>query len=95
MRKILAVLLLLSIGALIGCGLTLGPVAERETTWAKMGTPCRIVDSRKIEILVPDGLDEKGLLKWKRSTGVLAGMTAIDEPTLEYYRELDRKFGAK
>jgi hypothetical protein len=71
---------------LSGCSISLGPVAERETTWAVMGTPARIVDERKLEILVPDG---KG--GWQRSTGVLKGQMSLDEPTLEYYRQLHEK----
>jgi hypothetical protein len=82
-RKTLVLLTVAISLGLTGC-VTLGPRAERETTWAKMGTPARIVDQRKIDVLVPDG---KG--GWQRSTAVLAGMCVLDEPTLDYYRGLD------
>ena len=32
--------------------------------------------------------------KWTRTKARLDGMIAIDEPTLEYYRELDKKYGS-
>ena len=66
--------------ALSGCGLTLGPQAIRETTWAKMGTPGRIVEKREVEVLVPDGAGG-----WTRSRAVLAGMVTLDEPTYELF----------
>lgn len=59
--------------ALSGCGVTLGPVAERETIWATMGTPGRIVDKREVEVLV----------EGKRSRASLAGMVVLDEPTYQ------------
>jgi hypothetical protein len=83
-RALRAILLLAGTLALTGCGLTLGPQAERVTIWAKMGTPGRVVDNRKVDVLLPDG---KG--GWQRSTAVLAGMCVLDEPTLDYYRGLD------
>jgi hypothetical protein len=86
MRATQTALILASLLALSGCGLTIGPRAERETIWAKMGTPGRIVDQRRVDVLVPDG--QGG---WQRSSAVLAGMCVLDEPTLEYYRQLDDK----
>jgi hypothetical protein len=69
--------------ALSGCAL--GPTVERETIWAKHGTPGRIVDQREVEVLVPvEG-------RWVRSRAVLAGLVVLDEPTLEYYRSLDAR----
>ncbi len=62
------------------------PLKTNEITWAKMGTPARIVDEQKVKVLVPDG--QGG---WSPGKGKLAGMVAIDEPTLEYYRALDQK----
>jgi hypothetical protein len=84
-RATRAFLILLTWPVLSGCGVTLGPTAERLTVWAKMGTPCRIVDERRLDVLVPDG--QGG---WTRSTANLCGMCALDEPTLEYYRQLDQ-----
>lgn len=55
-----------------------------------MGTPARIVDEQKVKVLVPDG--QGG---WMPGKGNLAGMVAIDEPTLEYYQGLDREHGEK
>jgi len=86
MRVILAALILAGSLALNGCGVTLGPVVERQTIWARMGTPGRIVDDRDVEVLVPDG--QGG---WTRTRAKLAGMCVLDEPTLEYYRGLDAK----
>jgi len=51
-----------------------------------MGTPARIVDDEKVEVLVPDGHGG-----WNPGKASLSGMVAIDEPTLEYYRALDQK----
>ena len=62
------------------------PLKTNEITWAKMGTPARIVDEQKVKVLVPDG--QGG---WTPGKGNLTGMVAIDEPTLEYYRALDQK----
>lgn len=94
MRKIPALHLIFVMLVLSGCGeITLGPRTEKETIWAKMGTPCRITEDRKIAVLVPDGVDEKNNPKWKASSANLSGMVALDEPTLQYYRELDAKFG--
>lgn len=66
------------------------PLKTNEITWAKMGTPARIVDEQKVKVLVPDG--QGG---WTPGRANLAGMVAIDEPTLEYYRGLDQKYGEK
>ncbi len=60
------------------------PTHTREVTWAKMGTPARIVDDRSVKVLVPDG--QGG---WLPGKSALTGMVALDEPTLEYYRSLD------
>jgi len=62
------------------------PLKTNEITWAKMGTPARIVDEQKVKVLVPDGQDG-----WIPGRANLAGMIAIDEPTLDYYRALDLK----
>jgi predicted lipoprotein len=86
MRTMIALLTLAASLALSGCGVTLGPVVERQTVWARMGTPGRIVDQREVEVLVPDG--QGG---WQNSRARLAGMCVLDEPTLEYYRGLDQK----
>jgi len=70
-----------------GCAVSASrPLKTNEITWAKMGTPARIVDEQKMKVLVPDG---KG--GWTPGRGNLAGMVAIDEPTLDYYRTVDRK----
>jgi hypothetical protein len=87
-RAMLEILILLGLPALSACGVTLGPQAVRETTWARMGTPGRIVDDREVEVLVPDGAGG-----WKRSSARLEGLCVLDEPTLEYYRGLDAKQG--
>ena len=82
--RIVEVLIPLVLLGQTACGVTLGPQAVRETTWAKMGTPGRIVDDRQVDVLVPDGAGG-----WKRSSARLDGMCVLDEPTLEYYRGLD------
>lgn len=84
-------LLLLFTLSLLGCAESASrPLKTNEITWAKMGTPARIVDEQKVKVLVPDGKDG-----WTPGRGRLAGMIAIDEPTLEYYRALDQKYGDK
>lgn len=73
--------------SLPGCAVSASrPLKTNEITWAKMGTPARIVDEQQVKVLVPDG--QGG---WTPGKGKLAGMVAIDESTLEYYRALDRK----
>lgn len=91
--RILLILIGSTLLAIPGCEINgIRQVTERETTWAKMGTPCRITDKRLIEISIPDGIDpvtrEK---KWRLSTAALNGMVAIDEPTLEYYQKQDKE----
>jgi hypothetical protein len=81
--KTLVLLMLLALPTLTGCGRF---ATERHVVWAQMGTPARIVDDRPVEILVSDGNGG-----WQSGTGRLAGMVAIDEPTLEYYQNLDHK----
>jgi uncharacterized membrane protein YvbJ len=73
--KMLTMTLLLAI--LPSCGLTLGPVAERQTVWAKMGTSGKIVSDTDAELLVEvDG-------KLARSRANVQGMIVLDEPTYE------------
>ena len=77
MRPLAAGLILLTLPGLTGCGLTLGPQVERETTWAKMGTPGRIVSDTEADVLVKvDGKDV-------RSKANVRGMVVLDEPTYE------------
>lgn len=64
-------------------------IQTREVIWAKIGTPARIVDDRPVKILVPDGSGG-----WTVGRGVITGMVAIDEPTLEYYQKLHEKHGS-
>ncbi|MBA2479063.1 MAG: hypothetical protein H0V44_00235 [Planctomycetes bacterium] len=83
--RILLALILASSLVLSGCE----PLATRPThttviTWARMGTPARIVDDRSIRVLIPDGAGG-----WTPGEASLAGMVAIDEPTLTYYQGLD------
>ncbi len=89
MPKILVALLSLSLLILVGC--TIGPKVESITIWAKRGTPCRIIDSREIAIEIPNDRDARGNVVWSKSNANLAGMVAIDEATLDYYRSLDSK----
>lgn len=92
MKFMMRMLLLLTLTlSLPGCVASASrPLKTNEITWAKMGTPARIVDEQKVKVLVPDG--QGG---WTPGKGKLAGMVAIDEPTLEYYRALDQKNGDK
>lgn len=87
-RSTLAALLAAATLALSGCTL----FAERtfEVTWARMGTPARIVDDTPVRIQIPDGSGG-----WTPSQADLSGMIALDEPTLEYYQGLDAKAKAK
>ena len=81
-HMVMAWTLALTLPILVGCsGVTLGPQVERDTIWAKMGTPGRVVDARMVDVLVPnvDG-------KWVRSRACVAGMCLIDEPTLTLYQ---------
>ncbi|MBA3935833.1 MAG: hypothetical protein H0X38_00050 [Planctomycetes bacterium] len=81
----LSLLLLIVSLALTGCGIFPERVAlSREVVWAQMGTPARIVDDRPIQVVLPDG---KG--GWLPGEARLQGMVALDEPTLDYYRNLD------
>ena len=77
---LLAVTLLL---APTGC--TLFSERTHEIVWAKMGTPARIVGSEPVKVLVPQGDG-----KWTPVEADLSGMMAIDEPTLEYLKSLDK-----
>jgi len=86
-RVMLLLLILTPTPALSGCvGSVSRPLKSNEITWAKMGTPARIVDEQKVKVLIPDG--QGG---WSPGKGNLSGMVAIDEPTLEYFRALDQK----
>lgn len=90
-RTRLTATLLLTLIVSTGCEINgIRQVTERETTWAKMGTPCRITDKRLIEISIPY-TDEKKEKAWRPSTASLEGMVAIDEPTLEYYQKQDKE----
>ena len=79
--KILLVLLPTISLVLSGCVASV----ERQIVWAQMGTPARIVDQRPVKVLIAG--DQDG---WLPGSGRLAGMVAIDEPTLRYYQDLDR-----
>jgi hypothetical protein len=71
---------------LSGCGILPERVAiERQVVWAKMGTPARIVDDRKIKILVKDSSGS-----WITAEASLQGMVALDEPTLEYFQKKEK-----
>lgn len=72
----LAALLTLAVClTLTSCDVTLGPKAERQTVWAQMGTPGRVVDDATVELLVEvDG-------QLKRSRARIQGMIVLDEPT--------------
>ncbi|NRA40563.1 MAG: hypothetical protein HRU15_20630 [Planctomycetes bacterium] len=74
-------LMLTSLLVLSGCARL---AIERQVVWAQLGTPARIVHPKPVRILIPqsDG-------SWKNATAILSGMIAIDEPTLEYYQQLD------
>lgn len=88
MKRVMLLLLLVTpTPALSGCvGSVSRPLKTNEITWAKMGTPARIVDEQKVKVLIPD---RNG--GWSPGKGKLSGMVAIDEPTLEYYRALDQR----
>ena len=73
---------------LVPSGCVLSGASTREVTWAKMGTPARIVDKRPVAVMLPDG--EGG---WMPGTADLSGMVALDEPTLEHYQALDAPGG--
>jgi hypothetical protein len=74
MRMLILALLL---ATLTSCNLSLGPVAERQTVWAQMGTSGKVVSDTKCEVLVSvDG-------KWVRTKTDIKGMVVIDEPTYE------------
>ena len=88
LRTLARVLVLTCTLILTGCAIS-RPAIERQTVWATMGTPARITDDREVEHLIRvDG-------ELVPSRGVLRGMVAIDEPTLNYYRALHEKRGAK
>ena len=71
---------------LSGCGILPERVAiERQVVWAKMGTPARIVDDRKIKVLVKDSSGS-----WITAEASLQGMVALDEPTLEYFQKKEK-----
>ena len=90
-RRILLALAVLCLPILTGCVISDGQrVVTRTVVWAKMGTPARIVDDRKIRVLVPDGAGG-----WTPGAASLVGMVAIDEPTLEYYKSLHEKASKK
>lgn len=72
LRLLMPTLVMLSL-ILSGCGLTLGPVAERETIWAKHGTSGKVVGKCETDVLVND----------KRTRANIQGMIVIDEPTYE------------
>lgn len=59
---------------------------DRETVWAKMGTPGRVVSKSTVEVLVPVNRD--GKIVWERGHADIQGMVVLDEPTLEYYQKL-------
>jgi len=85
--KMLTLTLLLL--TLAGCGITLGPVAERQTVWAKMGTPGKVVSNTQAEVLV--AVDGKNV----RSKANIQGMIVLDEPTynvlLEHWEKRDAR----
>ena len=80
-RVILEVLVAATL--LVPSGCVLSGASTHEVTWAKMGTPARIVDRRPVEVMLPDG--QGG---WMSGTADLSGMVALDEPTLEHYQAL-------
>lgn len=96
MIRRLRVLMLLPV--LIGCAGCLNPfrppTTERQTQWARMGTPGYVVSEKPdkpvvVPLLVPDGD------KLVPSVGRIDGMVVIDQPTFEYYRKLDAEKQAK
>lgn len=73
--------ILLAWPVLTGCARL---ATHREIVWAQIGTPARITDERSVQVLIPDGAGG-----WLPGEAVLRGMIAMDEPTLEYYQQLD------
>ena len=70
-------MLTLCVATLAGCNLSLGPVAERETVWAKMGTSGRVVGKCETEILVSTKTGDV------RTKANIQGMIVVDQPTYE------------
>ena len=80
-RAIQLALILLASPALTGC---VRFTETRTVVWARMGTPARIIDDRPVRVLVPTATGG-----WEPAEGVLTGMVALDEPTLELYQRRD------
>ena len=70
-------MLMLSTVILTGCNFSLGPVAERETIWARMGSSGRVVGKCETEILVTT---KSGDVRTKAN---LQGMMVVDQPTYD------------
>jgi hypothetical protein len=73
-----------------GCGeITIGPRAERDAYWEKLGTPAKVIDDTKIEVIVKDATGKEVPAKVNPS-----GMMILDAPTYELYSEAWKKQAA-
>ena len=67
----------------------LRPFGQRATRrLGTLGHPAKIIHAGPVQILIPQ-TDEHGHVTWKMSEASLQGMIAIDEPTLEFYQQLN------
>jgi hypothetical protein len=81
--KVLRPTVLLLLLITTGCGeITIGPRAEREVYWERLGTPAKIVSDTKIEVIVKDATGREHPAKVNPS-----GMMILDAPTYELYHE--------
>lgn len=83
--RILPILILVAMLTLNGC---VRLASERHVVWARLGTPAKIIHEKPVQILIPL-TDEQGNVSWKLGEASLQGMIAIDEPTLEFYQQLN------
>jgi len=72
--KLLPTFLMISMLILTGCERV---SVERQVVWAKMGSIARIVDDRKIKVMIKDSTGS-----WITADASLQGMVAVDEPTI-------------
>ncbi|MCZ7644346.1 MAG: hypothetical protein M5U26_03540 [Planctomycetota bacterium] len=95
-RKLRLLTLMLALIGCAGCSINpfRPPTTERQTQWARMGTPGYVVSPTPekpviVPLLVPEGE------KLVPSRGRIDGMVVIDQPTFEYYRKLDAEKQAR
>ncbi len=102
-------LILLTLGPIVFLSGCLAKPNESETVWAKLGSSARVVSTKEVTITdnQPDMVNGEKILskepvdiliknnkgEEKRSKVNPQGLILIDEPTLEYYIDLDKRFG--